>query len=83
MIWRGVRAALASKGVTPALDITEVGPLGIKVLYLTDPEGNAVEIAQMLSGQGPAAQDPASQVPIGQPSAGQQPAGQQPAGQGG
>jgi len=44
------RAALAAKGVEPALDITEVKELGIKVLYLTDPEGNAVEIAQRISG---------------------------------
>ena len=43
-----VRAALATKGVTPAMDITEVKPLGIKVMYLVDPEGNAVEIAQRL-----------------------------------
>lgn len=42
------RAALAARGVTPVLDVTEVAPLGIKVLYLTDPEGNAVEIAQRL-----------------------------------
>jgi len=42
------RAALAAKGVTPALDITEVAPLGIKVMYLLDPEGNAIEIAQMV-----------------------------------
>ncbi|WP_336980219.1 VOC family protein [Altererythrobacter fulvus] len=40
------RAALAAKGLTPALDITEVAPLGVKVMYYTDPEGNAVEIAQ-------------------------------------
>jgi len=40
------KAALAARGVTPALDITEVAPLGIKVMYLLDPEGNAVEIAQ-------------------------------------
>jgi catechol 2,3-dioxygenase-like lactoylglutathione lyase family enzyme len=44
------KAALAAKGVIPALDITEVAPLGIKVLYLLDPEGNAVEIAQKVSG---------------------------------
>ncbi len=44
----GVRAALAAKGVSPAMDITEVKPLGIKVMYLVDPEGNAVEIAQRL-----------------------------------
>ncbi len=44
------RAALLGRGITPALDITEVKDLGIKVLYLTDPEGNAVEIAQRISG---------------------------------
>jgi catechol 2,3-dioxygenase-like lactoylglutathione lyase family enzyme len=42
------RAALAAKGLTPALDITEVGPLGVKVMYYQDPEGNAIEIAQKL-----------------------------------
>jgi catechol 2,3-dioxygenase-like lactoylglutathione lyase family enzyme len=45
------RAALAAKGVTPALDITEVAPLGIRVIYLLDPEGNAVEIAQTVTGE--------------------------------
>lgn len=45
------RAALAAKGVTPALDITEVAPLGIRVIYLLDPEGNAVEIAQVVTGE--------------------------------
>ena len=40
------RAALLAKGVTPALDITDVAPLGIKAMYLLDPEGNAIEIAQ-------------------------------------
>ena len=43
-----VRSALAAKGITPSMDITEVKPLGIKVMYLVDPEGNAVEIAQRL-----------------------------------
>ena len=42
------KAALAARGLTPALDITEVAPLGIKVMYYQDPEGNAVEIAQKL-----------------------------------
>ena len=42
--------ALVAKGVTPALDITDVAPLGIKVIYLLDPEGNAIEIAQRLAG---------------------------------
>lgn len=44
------RAALAAKGVTPALDITDVAVLGIKAMYLLDPEGNAIEIAQMVGG---------------------------------
>ena len=44
------RAALAAKGITPALDITDVTPLGIKAMYLHDPEGNAIEIAQMAGG---------------------------------
>ena len=44
------RAALAAKGITPALDITDVAVLGIKAMYLLDPEGNAIEIAQQVSG---------------------------------
>jgi catechol 2,3-dioxygenase-like lactoylglutathione lyase family enzyme len=43
---QATRDALVAKGITPALDITEVAPLGIKVIYLVDPEGNAIEIAQ-------------------------------------
>lgn len=42
------RAALTAQGLTPALDITEVAPLGVKVMYYQDPEGNAIEIAQKL-----------------------------------
>jgi len=42
------KVALAAQGLTPALDITEVTPLGIKVMYFQDPEGNAIEIAQAL-----------------------------------
>nr|WP_166176108.1 VOC family protein [Altererythrobacter segetis] len=42
------KAALAAQGFTPALDITEVAPLGVKVMYYQDPEGNAIEIAQKL-----------------------------------
>lgn len=45
---QATRDALVALGVTPALDITEVAPLGIKVIYLVDPEGNAIEIAQKL-----------------------------------
>ena len=44
------RAALAAKGITPALDITDVAVLGIKAMYLLDPEGNAIEIAQKVGG---------------------------------
>jgi catechol 2,3-dioxygenase-like lactoylglutathione lyase family enzyme len=44
------KAALAAQGLTPALDITEVAPLGVKVMYYQDPEGNAIEIAQKLAG---------------------------------
>ncbi len=40
------KAALLAKGATLAMDITEVARSAFKVLYLTDPEGNAVEIAQ-------------------------------------
>jgi len=41
-----VRDVLLSRGIMPALDITEVAALGIKVMYVLDPEGNAIEIAQ-------------------------------------
>src|SRR4051794_11598811 len=44
------KAALAAQGLTPALDVTEVAPLGVKVMYYQDPEGNAIEIAQKLGG---------------------------------
>ena len=42
------KAALTAQGLAPALDITEVAPLGVKVMYYQDPEGNAIEIAQKL-----------------------------------
>ena len=42
------KAALAAQGLTPALDITVVAPLGVKVMYYQDPEGNAIEIGQKL-----------------------------------
>ena len=41
------KAALAAKGVTPNVDITEVAPLGIKVMFVNDPEGNPIEIAEV------------------------------------
>ena len=34
------KAALLAKGVTPNVDITDVAPLGIKVMFVNDPEGN-------------------------------------------
>ena len=40
------RKALIAKGVTLAVDVTEVKDLGIKAIYITDPEGNAIEIVQ-------------------------------------
>lgn len=42
------RAALASKGVKPGLDITPIPPLGIRIMFLADPEGNLVELVQKL-----------------------------------
>ncbi len=45
-----VREALATRGANVTLEPTDVAALGIRVMYLTDPEGNAVEIAQVLGG---------------------------------
>lgn len=42
------KKALLAKGATLALDVTDVTPLGVRVLYLADPEGNAVEIGQQI-----------------------------------
>jgi catechol 2,3-dioxygenase-like lactoylglutathione lyase family enzyme len=44
------KAALAAKGVTPDVDITDVAPLGIKVMFVNDPEGNPIEIVQVTDG---------------------------------
>jgi catechol 2,3-dioxygenase-like lactoylglutathione lyase family enzyme len=44
------KAALLARGVTLAVDVTEVKDLGIKAIYVTDPEGNAVEIIQRVAG---------------------------------
>ena len=44
------KAALAARGVTPDIDITEIAPLGIKVMFVYDPEGNPIEIAQVMGG---------------------------------
>jgi catechol 2,3-dioxygenase-like lactoylglutathione lyase family enzyme len=39
--------ALLAKGVTPDVDITNVAPLGIKVMFVNDPEGNPIEIVEL------------------------------------
>ena len=41
------KAALLAKGVTPNVDITDVAPLGIKVMFVNDPEGNPIEIVEV------------------------------------
>jgi catechol 2,3-dioxygenase-like lactoylglutathione lyase family enzyme len=39
---------LLSKGVTPAVDITDLtAVLGIKVMFVVDPEGNNIELVQV------------------------------------
>ena len=44
------KAALRAKGVTPNVDITDVAPLGIKVMFVNDPEGNPIEIVEVTEG---------------------------------
>ena len=44
------KAALLAKGVTPNVDITDVGVLGIKVMFVNDPEGNPIEIVEVTEG---------------------------------
>jgi catechol 2,3-dioxygenase-like lactoylglutathione lyase family enzyme len=44
------RAKLLAKGVTPDVDITDVAVLGIKVMFVMDPEGNPIEIVQVTGG---------------------------------
>jgi len=41
------KATLLAKGVTPSVDITDIGVLGIKVMFVNDPEGNPIEIVQV------------------------------------
>ena len=41
------KALLLAKGVTPNVDITDVAPLGIKVMFVNDPEGNPIEIVEV------------------------------------
>ncbi len=42
------KAALVAKGVEIGLDITSIPPLGIRILFMRDPEGNLVELVQRL-----------------------------------
>jgi catechol 2,3-dioxygenase-like lactoylglutathione lyase family enzyme len=44
------KAALLAKGVTPNVDITAIAPLGIKVMFVNDPEGNPIEIVEVMGG---------------------------------
>ncbi len=44
------RAALVAKGVTTAGEISELPPLGIKAMFVVDPEGNPIEIIERLPG---------------------------------
>jgi catechol 2,3-dioxygenase-like lactoylglutathione lyase family enzyme len=44
------KAVLLGKGVTPNVDITDVAPLGIKVMFVNDPEGNPIEIVEVTGG---------------------------------
>ena len=44
------KAALLAKGVTPNVDITAIAPLGIKVMFVNDPEGNPIEIVEVADG---------------------------------
>jgi catechol 2,3-dioxygenase-like lactoylglutathione lyase family enzyme len=45
-----VRNVLATRGIVPVMEPTDVAVLGVRVMYLVDPEGNAVEIAQVVGG---------------------------------
>jgi catechol 2,3-dioxygenase-like lactoylglutathione lyase family enzyme len=44
------KAALLARGVVPDVDITEAAPLGIKLMFVNDPEGNPIEIVQVTGG---------------------------------
>ena len=39
-----------SRCVTPNVDITNIAPLGIKVMFVNDPEGNPIEIVEVTDG---------------------------------
>lgn len=42
------KAALEARGVALAVDITDIPPLGLKAMFVLDPEGNAIEFAQVV-----------------------------------
>lgn len=44
------REALVAKGVTTASQISDLPPLGIKAMFVIDPEGNVIEIIERLPG---------------------------------
>ncbi|MXO58626.1 hypothetical protein GRI89_03600 [Altererythrobacter salegens] len=44
------KAALAAKDITPDVDITDVAPLGIRVMFVMDPEGNPIELVEVKQG---------------------------------
>ena len=44
------KAALLARGVTLTVDVSTLAPLGMKAMFVTDPEGNAIEIIQRLPG---------------------------------
>ena len=44
------KAALLAKGVTPNVDITAIAALGIKVMFVNDPEGNPIELVEVTNG---------------------------------
>jgi len=43
------RAALVAKGVANVGQISTLAPLGMKAMFVSDPEGNAIEIIEVLS----------------------------------
>jgi catechol 2,3-dioxygenase-like lactoylglutathione lyase family enzyme len=44
------KAALLAKGVRLSVDITDVPVLGLKLMFVNDPEGNPIEIVEVTDG---------------------------------
>jgi len=42
------KAALLARGVTLSVDVTDVPVLGLKLMFVNDPEGNPLEIVQVV-----------------------------------